>query len=63
MKNDGTLEKPCTTLLLVNGDLDSLFPIDDMYLALKTGPTPKLARFFEGVPHMGEPEGTPMIMS
>ena len=34
---DGTLEKPCTKLLLVNGTEDEIFPIDDYYLCLQHG--------------------------
>ena len=53
--NDGTLDTPtCTRLLLVNGTEDEIFPIDDYYLALQHG-APKEARFVEGLKHMGEP--------
>lgn len=51
---DGTLDKECTRLLLVNGTEDEIFPIDDYYLCLQHG-SPKEARFVEGVKHMGEP--------
>lgn len=40
---DGTLKKPCTKLLLVNGNQDEIFPIDDYYLCLQHG-SPKEAR-------------------
>jgi hypothetical protein len=40
---DGTLKKPCTKLLLVNGTEDEIFPIDDYYLCLQHG-SPKEAR-------------------
>jgi hypothetical protein len=50
--NDGTLEKPCTKMLLVNGNDDEIFPIDDMFVALEHG-GPKLARMVKGKKHMG----------
>lgn len=53
--HDGTLEKPCTRLLLVNGTHDEIFPIDDMLLLLQVGPSPKEARFITDTKHMGEP--------
>jgi hypothetical protein len=53
--NDGTLDKECTRLLLVNGTEDEIFPIDDYYIALMRG-GPKEARFVDGKKHMGEPE-------
>lgn len=40
---DGTLDKPCTKLLLVNGTEDEIFPIDDYHLCLQHG-SPKQAR-------------------
>ena len=50
--NDGTLEKPCCKVLLVNGNDDEIFPIDDMFVALEHG-QPKLARMVKGKKHMG----------
>lgn len=41
---DGTLEKPCTRLLLVNGTEDEIFPIDDCFLCLQHGGA-KIARY------------------
>ena len=41
--NDGTLNKPCTKLILVNGTEDEIFPIDDYHLCLQHG-SPKRAR-------------------
>jgi len=59
--NDGTLDKPCTKLLLVNGNDDEIFPVDDMYLALEHG-SPKLARFVANKKHMGEPDSFFIIL-
>ncbi|KAI9661259.1 MAG: hypothetical protein M1821_009586 [Bathelium mastoideum] len=59
---DGTLDRPeCARLLLVNGTEDSIFPIDDYYLALQHGPA-KEVRIVAGRPHMGEPEGFFIIL-
>ena len=59
---DGTLDKPvCTRLLLVNGVNDEIFPIDDYYLALQHG-APKQARFVPDRKHMGEPESFFIIL-
>lgn len=59
--NDGTLEKPCTDMLLVNGDGDEIFPIEDQYVALEHG-KPKLSRTVKGRKHMGEPEAFFIIL-
>ena len=59
--NDGTLEKPCTKVLLVNGNNDEIFPIDDMFVALEHG-QPKLARMVKGKKHMGEPDSFFIIL-
>ncbi|KAK3680581.1 hypothetical protein LTR37_021158 [Vermiconidia calcicola] len=60
---DGTLDKPhCTRLLLVNGVGDEIFPIDDYYECLLRGPT-KEARFVNGRKHMGEPESFIIILT
>ena len=59
---DGTLSrKDCARLLLVNGTDDSIFPVDDSYLALLHG-APKEARFIENSPHMGEPDAFFIIL-
>ncbi|EON67920.1 hypothetical protein W97_07417 [Coniosporium apollinis CBS 100218] len=59
---DGTLDKPrCARLLLVNGTLDEIFPIDDYYLAVQHG-APKEVRFVPGIKHMGEPESFAVIL-
>ncbi|ORY61681.1 Alpha/Beta hydrolase protein [Pseudomassariella vexata] len=59
--NDGTLTRPCTKLLLVNGTEDEIFPIDDYYLCLHHG-MPKEARFIANRKHMGEPESFLIIL-
>lgn len=59
--NDGTLDKPCTKMLLVNGNDDEIFPIDDMFVALEHG-QPKLARMVKGKKHMGEPDSFFIIL-
>jgi len=59
--NDGTLSKPCTKVLLVNGNDDEIFPIDDMFVALENG-QPKLARMVKGKKHMGEPDSFFIIL-
>lgn len=59
---DGTLDKPgCTRLLLVNGENDEIFPIDDYYLCLYHG-APKEAKFIANKKHMGEPESFFVIL-
>ena len=59
--NDGTLQKPCTKMLLVNGNDDEIFPIDDMFVALENG-MPKEARMVKGKKHMGEPDSFFIIL-
>jgi len=51
---NGILEKPSTRLLLVNGTLDGLMPIEDSMMLFEHG-SPKEARFFPGALHMGYP--------
>ncbi|KAI1177795.1 Alpha/Beta hydrolase protein [Nemania sp. FL0916] len=51
---NGILERPSTRLLLVNGTLDGLMPIEDSTLLFEYG-SPKEARFFPGALHMGYP--------
>ncbi|KAH6855316.1 Alpha/Beta hydrolase protein [Chaetomium sp. MPI-CAGE-AT-0009] len=50
----GIIQKPSTRLLLVNGTLDGLMPIEDSMMLFEYG-TPKEARFFPGALHMGYP--------
>ncbi|KAH9841314.1 heptaketide hydrolyase ayg1-like [Teratosphaeria destructans] len=60
---DGTLDKPdCARLLLVNGEGDEIFPIDDYYECLYRG-APKEARFVKDRKHMGEPESFSIIIT
>ncbi|KAI1847564.1 hypothetical protein JX266_006416 [Neoarthrinium moseri] len=59
---DGTLDKSCTKLLLVNGMNDGIFPIDDYYLCLQHG-GPKEARFVPNEEHMGEPQSFFIILN
>ncbi|KAK7975815.1 hypothetical protein PG989_014278 [Apiospora arundinis] len=58
---DGTLDKPCAQLILVNGTEDEIFPIDDYHLCLQHG-SPKRARFIRDRKHMGEPESFMIIL-
>ncbi|KAI1122581.1 alpha/beta-hydrolase [Nemania abortiva] len=51
---NGVLEMPSTRLLLINGTLDGLMPIEDSMLLFEYG-SPKEARFFPGALHMGYP--------
>ncbi|KAI1185997.1 Alpha/Beta hydrolase protein [Nemania serpens] len=51
---NGILDMPSTRLLLVNGTLDGLMPIEDSTLLFEYG-SPKEARFFPGALHMGYP--------
>ncbi|KAB5547031.1 pigment biosynthesis protein Ayg1 [Coniochaeta sp. 2T2.1] len=51
---NGILEKSSTRLLLVNGILDGLMPIEDSMMLFEHG-SPKEARFFPGTLHMGYP--------
>ncbi|KAI0449553.1 Alpha/Beta hydrolase protein [Xylaria acuta] len=51
---NGILEMPSTRLLLINGTLDGLMPIEDSMLLFEYG-SPKEARFFPGALHMGYP--------
>jgi len=58
----GILDRPCASLLCVNGVEDSVFPIEDMYLLLRHGGA-KAARFYPGG-HMGHsPELFPTIVA
>ncbi|KAF2228056.1 Alpha/Beta hydrolase protein [Elsinoe ampelina] len=58
---DGTLEKRCGRLLLVNGYEDGIFPVDDYLLACEVG-GPKELRLVRGKGHMGEPESFGVIL-
>lgn len=50
----GIVEKPSCRLLLINGTHDGLMPIEDSMLMMEYG-SPKEARFFTGLLHMGYP--------
>ncbi|KAK7748356.1 hypothetical protein SLS62_008619 [Diatrype stigma] len=50
----GVVQGPATRLLLINGTLDGLMPIEDSMMLFEYG-TPKEARFFPGALHMGYP--------
>lgn len=50
----GVVNRPSCRLLLVNGTHDGLMPIEDSMLMMEFG-TPKEARFFTGLLHMGYP--------
>lgn len=50
----GIADKPSCRLLLINGTHDGLMPIEDSMLMMEYG-TPKEARFFTGLLHMGYP--------
>lgn len=51
---NGILERNSCRLLLVNGMLDGLMPIEDSMMLFEHG-SPKEARFFSGALHMGYP--------
>ncbi|KAL2020485.1 hypothetical protein VTK56DRAFT_8370 [Thermocarpiscus australiensis] len=50
----GIIQKPSTRLLLINGTLDGLMPIEDSMMLFEYG-TPKEGRFFADALHMGYP--------
>jgi len=50
----GIIQQPSTRLLLINGTLDGLMPIEDSMMLFEYG-SPKEARFFTGALHMGYP--------
>lgn len=51
---NGIVDMPSCRLLLVNGTHDGLMPIEDSMLLFEYG-SPKEARFFTGLLHMGYP--------
>ncbi|KAH9897101.1 Alpha/Beta hydrolase protein [Xylariomycetidae sp. FL2044] len=51
---NGILDQACARLLLVNGTMDGLMPIEDSMLLLEHG-SPKECRFLPGALHMGYP--------
>lgn len=58
---NGILEMDSCRLLLINGMLDELFPIEDCLLPLRYGSV-KECRFFEDSKHMGEPNARKHIL-
>lgn len=57
--DQGVLDRPCTSLLCINGVKDLITPIADYYLVLEHG-DPKEARFVANGGHMGRPlDGSP----
>ncbi|KAK3901976.1 esterase FrsA [Staphylotrichum tortipilum] len=51
---NGVIHRPSTRLLLINGTLDGLMPVEDSMMLFEFG-SPKEARFFTGALHMGYP--------
>jgi hypothetical protein len=43
LKDNAALDKPTAPQLLVNGERDTQVPIEDLYIVLRTGTTPKEA--------------------
>ena len=54
----GLLDQPSAPLLGVNGKLDDMAPVDDIYLLLEHG-NPKAARIYPKGSHMGRTPGMP----
>jgi pimeloyl-ACP methyl ester carboxylesterase len=54
----GLLDKPSAPLLGVNGKLDDMAPVDDIYLLMEHG-NPKEARIYPKGSHMGRTPGMP----
>ena len=54
----GLLDQPSAPLLGVNGKLDDMAPVDDIYLLLEHG-NPKEARIYPRGSHMGRTPGMP----
>ncbi|TRZ87602.1 alpha/beta hydrolase [bacterium] len=53
----GLLDKPSAPLLCINGKLDDMAPVDDIYLLMEHG-MPKEARIYPKGEHMGRGGGT-----
>lgn len=58
--DSGIFEQPSSRLLLVNGMEDSIFPIEDSFIALRHGRV-KDARFLEDRAHVGNPGGDDIV--
>lgn len=59
---NGIFDLPCARLLLINGLEDTVFPIEDSFVALTRGKT-KEVRLVAGRAHMGEPEAGPILFN
>lgn len=57
----GILDRPSCRLLVINGMLDSIFPIEDSILVATRGRV-KDVRFMEGKYHMGNPGGEGVLL-
>jgi len=57
---NGIIHQPSTRLLLINGTLDGLMPIEDSMMLFEYG-SPKEARFFTGALHMGYPKANASV--
>ena len=58
--DNGILKGPSCRLLLVNGMLDGLMPIEDSMLCMNYG-RPKEGRFYDGMMHMGCKNSKPLL--
>lgn len=56
----GIVDQPSCRLLLLNGVMDGVTPIEDCMVMFNHGSSPKEGRFFEGLPHMGYPNSLPV---
>ncbi|KAK4171834.1 Alpha/Beta hydrolase protein [Triangularia setosa] len=63
---NGVLERECCRTLVVNGDLDEIFPVEDLYLAVRDRGGKerrnKESKVVGGRKHMGEPESFGVIL-
>lgn len=58
--DSGILDMPSCRLFIVNGMIDSIFPIEDSIMVATKGRV-KDVRFMEGKPHMGNPGAEPIV--
>lgn len=56
----GIVDQASCRLLLLNGVMDGVTPIEDCMVLFNHGSSPKEGRFFEGLPHMGYPNSLPV---
>jgi esterase FrsA len=59
LKELGLIDQPSAPILGVNGKLDDQAPVQDIYLLMEHGPTPKEARIYPQGRHMGRTPGQP----